>query len=150
MTMHYNTTPDEVIQSRVLNTNQWKSAGNVHIYRSLTNEVATNILVEDAYYKSHKELFFPHSLPHGNPLDIDIVIVPGKLFDHNCNRKGRGGGYYDKYLALLNVCKMTYTIGLAYDKQMVEVLDVNEWDMSVDIVITQSRTWCKKVSSSVA
>tara|TARA_B110000495_G_scaffold201153_1_gene217926 strand:+ start:795 stop:1244 length:450 start_codon:yes stop_codon:yes gene_type:complete len=145
----YENTPDEVIQNKVIQTKEWRQAGNVHIYKSMKDEVATKELVNDAYYQSHKELFFPHSLPEGNPLDMDLVIVPGRLFDYECNRKGRGGGYYDKYLGLLNVCKLTIYIGLCYESQMVESLDVNEWDIGVDMVITEKNTWCRRVSKSV-
>ena len=147
--MWYDNTPSQIIQNKVLSTGAWKSAGNVHIYKSMNNEVATVELVRDAYHRSHKELHFPATNPLHNEMDIDLVIVPGMFFDHTCSRKGRGGGYYDKYLGLLNVCKQSYYIGLCFDKQVVEQLSDNSWDVKMDMVITETRTWCQEVSSSV-
>ena len=66
---------------------------------------------------------------------IDMVIVPGVAFDKNNNRLGRGGGYYDRFLASLpsDVPK----VGLAFDFQMVATLSPQEkHDIPVSCVVT--------------
>ena len=65
---------------------------------------------------------------------LDLVIVPGVAFDKNNNRLGRGGGYYDKFLATLP--SDSPTIGLAFDFQMVDSLPSQErHDMPVSYVL---------------
>ena len=56
--------------------------------------------------------------------DIDLVVVPGIAFDKLNNRLGRGGGYYDRFLA--EIPTQTPTVGLAFDFQMVDQLRVIE------------------------
>jgi len=47
----------------------------------------------------------------------DIVIVPLVAFDHQLQRLGRGGGFYDATLCDLHSRKKIVSIGLAYDVQ---------------------------------
>jgi len=131
---------DDVIQQRVMQTEQWKVAKKVHIYKALKDEVATNKLVNNAL-NTYKEISFPFNDPLDNPTDVDLVIVPGRSFDKQCGRRGRGRGYYDRYLSLLNVCRYTLFVGIAYDKQIVDQLKLKPWDVSVDLVITQSKVF---------
>ena len=46
---------------------------------------------------------------------IDLILVPGVVFDRHRHRIGRGGGYYDKFLA--DHLSST-TIGVCYDFQL--------------------------------
>jgi 5-formyltetrahydrofolate cyclo-ligase len=135
---------DKIIQKRVLDLDEWKSASNVHLYRSLSDEVCTKLLTYDAYHISNKDIFFPATDVQYNPIDIDLVIVPGRSFDTNCNRKGRGGGYYDRFLSLLSVCKRSYYIGLAYDSQVKEHMVSNAWDVPVDMVVTETTLYKRR------
>ena len=67
--------------------------------------------------------------------DIDLVIVPGIVFDHLNNRLGRGLGFYDRFLKKLPVT--TPTIGLAFDFQLIARLPLPEkHDVPVSKVIT--------------
>ncbi|HOK80209.1 MAG TPA: 5-formyltetrahydrofolate cyclo-ligase [bacterium] len=67
--------------------------------------------------------------------EIELVIVPGIAFDKNCNRLGRGKGFYDRFLATCNAIK----IGLAFDFQILEQIPVNENDIQMDIIVTETR-----------
>lgn len=66
--------------------------------------------------------------------DIDLVIVPGLAFDKQGHRLGRGGGYYDKFLAGLSA--NTACIGLAFDFQVLKSLPFLSHDISVDNVVS--------------
>lgn len=65
---------------------------------------------------------------------IDLVIVPGLAFDKCGRRLGRGGGYYDKFLA--NLAKETPRIGLAFDFQVLSSLPSLSHDISLTRVIS--------------
>ena len=60
---------------------------------------------------------------------IDLVIVPGLVFDHANYRLGRGRGYYDRFLAKLS--RRVRTFGLAFDFQVVEKIPTTELDIPV-------------------
>ena len=64
--------------------------------------------------------------------EIDLIIVPGVAFDKRGHRIGYGMGYYDKLLKNAKCPK----IGLAYNFQLVERIPNDEWDVSVDRVIS--------------
>ncbi len=66
-----------------------------------------------------------------------VIIVPAIGFDVDCNRLGRGKGYYDKFLS--KVGTKTLRIGLAFDVQMAGSIPCNKEDESVDIVVTATR-----------
>lgn len=67
--------------------------------------------------------------------DIDIFLVPGVVFDKEGNRKGRGKGYFDRFLVEVKGKKPI--IGLCYENQVVEKIETNIWDISVDFVIAK-------------
>ncbi|MEG0997625.1 MAG: 5-formyltetrahydrofolate cyclo-ligase [Clostridiales bacterium] len=71
--------------------------------------------------------------------NIDTVIVPGVGFDKCGNRLGFGGGYYDRFLPQTRVD--TKKIAVCYDLQFVDDLVVESWDVPMDIVITESKTY---------
>ncbi len=68
--------------------------------------------------------------------NIDIFFVPGTIFDKKGNRKGRGLGYFDRFLA--DVKGKKPIIGLCFEEQVVERLKVNPWDVPVDKVLAKS------------
>jgi len=70
--------------------------------------------------------------------NIDIIIVPGVVFDIYKNRIGMGGGFYDRFLK--NIPKKILKIALAFEFQVLnEKLPVDENDVKVDIIITEKR-----------
>ena len=69
-----------------------------------------------------------------NAAQIDVLIVPGVVFDRNGYRIGFGGGYYDRYLSGYT----GVTISLAFDCQVVENVPVETFDIPVDCIITES------------
>jgi len=72
-----------------------------------------------------------------NIKDIELIIVPGVVFDTHCNRIGFGVGYYDRFLP--EKSKNTLTIGIAYDYQIVDKIPTSEYDVPMDFIITEKR-----------
>ena len=69
---------------------------------------------------------------------IDLIIVPGTLFDQHCHRIGRGGGYYDRFLRKHPYCKK---IGVCYAFQLKKHTIPHLWlDQKVDRVVTPQKT----------
>ena len=69
--------------------------------------------------------------------NIAVILVPLVGFDSSGNRLGMGGGYYDRYLASRQ--QKTYLIGLAHQCQQVARLEVNSWDIPLDVIITDTQ-----------
>lgn len=76
-------------------------------------------------------------LMEANIKEIDLIIVPGVVFDINCNRIGFGAGYYDRFLPRKS--KKTPTIGIAYDYQIIDKVPTDEYDVPLDFIITEKR-----------
>jgi|GEM_PF-1903589 len=64
---------------------------------------------------------------------IDVILVPGMLFDKEGRRLGRGKGYYDRLLATMK--GKAHTIGVCYESQVVDELPVEEHDIRVEKVL---------------
>ena len=62
-----------------------------------------------------------------------LVLMPGLAFDPQGHRIGYGGGFYDKYLA---AHRQHVTLALCYDFQMFAHLDVDDYDISVQYVLS--------------
>lgn len=71
------------------------------------------------------------------PALLDAVIVPGSAFDINKNRMGYGAGYYDRFLS--NVSNKCYKIGICYDFQVLDKIPHEEFDVPLDLLVTEKR-----------
>ena len=71
------------------------------------------------------------------PGDIDVIILPGSVFDKRCGRFGYGGGYYDRLLSQIPAAKR---IALAFDLQVVNEIPLKDHDEIPDFVITEEQT----------
>lgn len=70
------------------------------------------------------------------PSDMEVVLVPLVAFALNGARIGMGGGYYDRLLKKIH--PNCLTIGLAYDFQKLEVINIQSWDVPLKEIITPS------------
>ncbi|MBU4304198.1 MAG: 5-formyltetrahydrofolate cyclo-ligase [Candidatus Omnitrophica bacterium] len=66
--------------------------------------------------------------------DIDVIIVPGIAFDRKGNRLGRGGGYFDRFLAKLKKRNIPM-FGIAFKFQILKQIPVFFHDIPVDKLI---------------
>jgi 5-formyltetrahydrofolate cyclo-ligase len=85
----------------------------------------------------------PKIREHGNPAarvvppeEIDVILVPGLAFTRLGQRLGRGGGYYDRYLASLPA--KTLKIGVCFGFQIVDALPTESHDQAVAAVVTEA------------
>ncbi|HLR08025.1 MAG TPA: 5-formyltetrahydrofolate cyclo-ligase [Bacillota bacterium] len=65
---------------------------------------------------------------------IDLLIVPGVLFDKRGYRIGFGGGYYDRFL----IDFPNQTVSLTSSKLLVDTLPAESFDIPVDHIITEN------------
>ena len=66
--------------------------------------------------------------------NIDLIVVPGVVFDRQGYRIGFGGGYYDRYLSDFEGKR----IALAFDEQVIEAVPRESHDLPVHILITET------------
>jgi 5-formyltetrahydrofolate cyclo-ligase len=72
-----------------------------------------------------------------SPDKIDLLIMPGVVFDEKGYRVGYGGGYYDRLTGENDF--RAVKAALAFDMQIVEDLPAEPHDKKVDYIITESR-----------
>lgn len=74
------------------------------------------------------------------PCSLDLVFVPLVGFDADCNRMGMGKGFYDRTFAYRQRLgfQRPRLVGLAYENQKVEHLPVNDWDVPLDVIVTEA------------
>ena len=65
--------------------------------------------------------------------EVDLMVVPGLAFDKSGHRLGHGGGYYDRFLE--KAPPTIFTVGLAFDFQIMDELPRHDTDIPVDKVI---------------
>jgi len=68
---------------------------------------------------------------------LDIIVVPGVVFDRQGNRIGYGGGFYDRLLKRMEALK----IGIAFDFQVYRNIPTDTNDQKIDMVITEKGTF---------
>ena len=67
--------------------------------------------------------------------DLDIIIVPGLVFNKAGYRIGYGGGYYDSFLAEYGINSLK--VGFCYSQFIKDKFPIKEHDVAVDIIITE-------------
>ncbi|BDU50887.1 5-formyltetrahydrofolate cyclo-ligase [Haliovirga abyssi] len=141
-----------------IKTKEYKNSKIIMSYMSIKNEVDTKWFNE-AIIKNGKKLVLPiidnndeiqpilvkklskmkvgkYNIlePIGDVIEkqkIDLIIVPGVGFDKSYNRIGFGKGYYDKFLKNYKGIK----VGVAYDFQIVDKIDADEYDVKMDMIL---------------
>lgn len=75
----------------------------------------------------------PQHCPMQDLHEIDLVLVPGLAFTESGQRLGRGGGYYDRFLATLP--RHVRTLGIALPCQIFDTLPTEPHDIPVQRVL---------------
>lgn len=66
---------------------------------------------------------------------IDVFLVPGLAFDETGARLGRGGGHYDRVLAIRR--KDSQAVGVTVEDRVIEAVPVHDHDQRVDWLATE-------------
>lgn len=70
-----------------------------------------------------------------DPSQVDMIIVPGAVFDREGYRIGFGGGYYDRFLSKID--KSVPKIAIAFDFQILDKVPREDYDIPVDYIVTE-------------
>jgi 5-formyltetrahydrofolate cyclo-ligase len=158
----------KIISIRVIATQEYQSSKSIGVYYPIGSEVntfdiikhsidnkkdvglprvidSTKIeffkVIEDSFEKikftKGKYGVFENSMSTTSIDQMDLLIIPGIAFDLQGNRIGYGKGYYDR---LLSSRKAKYVIGLAFETQVINEIPNNDYDIPVNIIITEKRT----------
>ena len=66
------------------------------------------------------------------------MLIPALAYDRTGRRLGRGGGYYDRFLARVDCC----TVGLIRAAFLLDALPAEWNDVPVSAVITEDGVFC--------
>ena len=150
-----------ILADKLYKTTQYRDCQSLYAYLSFNQEVRMNPIIEQAWADGKRvavpkivgdEMVFiwidsfeglsPQGAFHimepieDGPVADDeraLILMPGLAFDPQGHRVGYGGGYYDRYLAAQ---PHHPTVELCYDFQLYDHLDVDAYDVPVDVVIT--------------
>jgi len=79
----------------------------------------------------------PARLPLVDPATIEIIVLPGSVFDVLGGRLGYGGGYYDRFIS--QQAPKAMRIGLAFEQQLTAQLPLLAHDQRLHALITEDR-----------
>jgi len=151
------------IEKKLFGLPEFRSASAVMFYASFRSEVETHDMIRRALAEG-KRVILPRvkgkelvpfqikdfdndvvpgvwGIPepyYGNPVSvqgIDLIVVPGAVFDEQGNRLGYGGGFYDKLLEHYEGA----TVALAFDFQVVPEVPVAAHDVPLKKIVTEKR-----------
>lgn len=162
---------DRIITEKIVNSEEFINARKVIVFASVGSEFDTGGLINRCRILN-KSVFYPkctdkkgnmkffevksdadlqkglYSIPEPKETckeyefsKNDIIIIPALSVDRNFYRLGYGGGYYDRFL------KDFDGIGICpcYGELLTDKLPTDEFDMKVDIIVTESGIYKREV-----
>ena len=73
--------------------------------------------------------------------DMAFVAMPLVGFDAHGTRLGMGGGWYDRSFAFRRESPAPpWLVGVGFESQRVDMLDVQDWDVKPDAICTEANT----------
>ena len=111
---------------------------------SLPKIIPNNLILNFKEYKigdqlnhntTYQKLLEPEE--QKNNIIPDIIFTPLVSFNKNCNRIGMGRGFYDATINYLRKNKKQIFIGLGYSWQNCSEFHQEEWDRSLDFIISE-------------
>ena len=128
--MLYSALPDEVQTQAFLE--KWRSEKQIILPTVVGDDIVpVEYAADTAFAVGDFNILEPQNEPYRG--DFDLIVVPGMAFDRNCNRLGRGRGYYDRFLSQHLGVKR---IGICFDFQLVDAVPAEPFDIRMDEVIS--------------
>lgn len=163
-----------IIRDKIIGLDVFKQSKVIFIYMDFKNEVMTSDLIKHMlsekkrvvvpYTDTVSTVLIPSEITGESDLklnsfgysepkkispvnieEIDLVIVPGLVFDKNLNRIGFGKGYYDRILNKLKASARK--VAVAHDFQVLEEIPAEEHDVKMDMIITEKSIMKRDTSS---
>ena len=159
---HVRINSDKICEN-FLDSDIYKNCQNILAYSTIQNEVDLSQIINQALL-DNKNLFLPRvegdsmnffRINNTDKLQIgsynilepqngtvyqdstnSIMLVPGIAFSTEGAGIGFGKGFYDKYLSQH---KSIFKIGIAYDWQITKSWVTNEFDINMNMIITEKR-----------
>ena len=156
---------DTIMQLRI-----FKETDILYAYMDVNHEVCLKSLINKAF-SMNKTVAFPKvigknmvffkvndlgelhkgymNIPEPDVIEENIIsgaglmIMPGLAFDYKFQRAGYGAGYYDRFLAQ-NTENHIFKIGVAFEKQMVDELITDPFDIKADMIVTENNIYTRK------
>ena len=156
---------DSDISTRFLEGYSKHSFKKVFVYVGVGHEIATDRIIENLSAQG-KEIYVPlchgkgqmdavrifslseltpgrYGIPEPKsggralpPHELNLIIVPGVAFGEDCTRLGRGGGYYDRFMA---EAKNALKIALCREINIQRTVPCELHDETVDGIVTELR-----------
>lgn len=141
----------------MIKSKEFRSANVIGAYFATRSEVRTDLIIAQAR-KLKKKVTLPRTegdlikfyemtdkltlgrfgimepFPLSLAGEMDLLVVPGVAFDRKGYRVGYGKGYYDRFLSE----SKAFSVGLAYDLQVVDILPRGAHDQKLDALATES------------
>jgi len=156
----------EKITDKILNWDLWQKANSILFYSALPDEINLEYLIQKSL-ELHKKCFLPvisgdilkySELNNSSELkqnnfsvlevinktiysdfsQLDLIFIPGLMFDSSRLRLGRGKGFYDKTLREYNK-NQTTTVGIISSELVYpgNFSFIENWDLKVNYLITE-------------
>ncbi len=74
--------------------------------------------------------------------ELDLIMVPGVVFDRQGGRLGNGAGYYDRLLAAAR--PDAHLVGVCFESQLTEKVPMAPHDVVMNKVVTESAVYTGK------
>ncbi|MBB6448260.1 5,10-methenyltetrahydrofolate synthetase [Geomicrobium halophilum] len=117
----------------------WKQGKKVCVPKCFPAKKELQFYEIDGYHQLEDGFFdliepIPEKTDKKNKEEMDVLIVPGLIFDRRGYRIGFGGGYYDRFLSDFP----NQTISLASSFQVRATIPACEYDIPVQQIITEN------------
>ena len=141
--LHALTLEDRALRSRVIcervaELPVWKSARVATLFEAMDSEPHITTLIEELRGRGSEIItILPSAREHDDiPIvsPVDLVLLPGLAFTPDGGRLGRGGGFFDRFLA--HRVPRAAKVGVCFKFQIVPSLPLEVHDVKVGVVVS--------------